>query len=199
MADVTAAQPQLTPFHWLTRLVLFALVWLVLVGTDLQSWIIGVPAVVAATVAAGRLSRLVGTDPRPLALIAFVPFFVWESILGGIDVARRVLGPRVLIDPALVTYRPRLTDAAARVAFLDTISLLPGTLSADFRDGIAYVHALDGSDAVVAGLERLEARIARLFGQQLTGEPAVSVRPCGTDALAMTRAAMAANSEVGHD
>jgi len=161
-----------------TRLALFALLWLVLAGIDPLSWIIGVPAVLLATYAAARLSTLVGADPRPLRLLAFAPFFVWESILGGVDVARRVLGPRLHIDPALVSYRPRLRDPAATVVFLDTVSLLPGTLSADFRDGVAEVHALDGEAAVVAGLKRLERQVARLFGERLDGEPEVSMRPC---------------------
>lgn len=166
------------PQRVLTRLTLFALLWLVLAGTDPLSWIIGVPAVLFAAYAATRLSTLVGADPKPLQLLAFGPFFVWESILGGIDVARRVLGPRLRIDPALVSYRPRLRDPAAQVVFLDTISLLPGTLSADFRAGVAEVHALDGDASVVAGLERLERQVARLFGEHLEGEPEVSMRPC---------------------
>ena len=181
----------------LTRLTLFALLWLVLAGTDPLSWIIGVPAVLFAAYAATRLSTLVGADPKPLQLLAFGPFFVWESILGGIDVARRVLGPRLRIDPALVSYRPRLRDPAAQVVFLDTISLLPGTLSADFRAGVAEVHALDGDASVVAGLERLERRVAGLFGEQLEGEPEVSMRPCAIGGAPGCSGA-ASGAEAGH-
>jgi len=188
LADISFPPTPSSPLQWLGRLVLFALVWLVLVGTDPVSWVIGVPAVLFATVAAARLSRLVGTDPRPLPLLGFVPFFLWESILGGIDVARRVLGPKLLIDPALVSYRPRIKEPAALVAFLDTLSLLPGTLSADFRDDILYVHTLEASPSVLAGITHLEQRIARLFGQHLEGTE-MTVHPCGTDALAMARAA----------
>ncbi len=180
--SILSDTPLDTPPHMiprlLTRLTLFALLWLVLAGTDPLSWIVGVPAVLLATYTAARLSTLVGADPRPLQLLAFAPFFVWESILGGLDVARRVLGPSLRIDPSLVSYRTRLKDPAARVAFLDSISLLPGTLSADFRNCVAEVHALDSDLAVVAGLKRLEGQVARLFGERLDGEPAVSVRPC---------------------
>ncbi|WP_296896267.1 Na+/H+ antiporter subunit E [Thiohalocapsa sp.] len=191
--------------RWTTRLVLFALLWLVLVGTDPVSWIVGVPAVLLASYAAARLSTLVGADPRPLRLIAFVPFFVWESVLGGVDVARRVLAPRLRIDPALVSYRPRLKDPAAQVVFLDTISLLPGTLSADIRKGLVQIHALDSDQAMVAGLERLEARVARLFGEEVTGAPIVTVTSCAReDALALARAeaqaaAQEAAASAGHD
>lgn len=189
MADATDSPAADNLLRWTTRLVLFALVWLVLAGTDPLSWIVGAPAVLLATYAAARLSTLVGEDPRPLRLVAFVPFFVWESILGGVDVARRVLAPKLRIDPALVSYRPRLRDPAAQVVFLDTISLLPGTLSADIRKGLVQVHALDGDPAVIAGLEILEERVARLFGEELTGAPMVTVTNCAReDALALARA-----------
>jgi multicomponent Na+:H+ antiporter subunit E len=205
LADATLPSAGSKPLRWTTRLVLFALLWLVLVGTDPVSWIVGVPAVLLASYAAARLSTLVGADPRPLRLIAFVPFFVWESVLGGMDVARRVLAPRLRIDPALVSYRPRLKDPAAQVVFLDTISLLPGTLSADIRNGLVQVHALDGDPAMVAGLERLEARVARLFGEEVTGAPIVTVTSCAReDALALARAeaqaaAREAAASAGHD
>jgi multicomponent Na+:H+ antiporter subunit E len=205
LADATLPSAGSKLLRWTTRLVLFALLWLVLVGTDPVSWIVGVPAVLLASYAAARLSTLVGADPRPLRLIAFVPFFVWESVLGGVDVARRVLAPRLRIDPALVSYRPRLKDPAAQVVFLDTISLLPGTLSADIRNGLVQVHALDGDPAMVAGLERLEARVARLFGEEVTGAPIVTVTSCAReDALALARAeaqaaAREAAASAGHD
>jgi multicomponent Na+:H+ antiporter subunit E len=205
LADATLPSAGSKLLRWTTRLVLFALLWLVLVGTDPVSWIVGVPAVLLASYAAARLSTLVGADPRPLRLIAFVPFFVWESVLGGVDVARRVLAPRLRIDPALVSYRPRLKDPAAQVVFLDTISLLPGTLSADIRKGLVQIHALDSDQAMVAGLERLEARVARLFGEEVTGAPIVTVTSCAReDALALARAeaqaaAQEATASAGHD
>jgi multicomponent Na+:H+ antiporter subunit E len=193
LADAPHYSTSANPLRWTVRLVLFALLWLMLAGTDPVSWIVGVPAVLLATFAAARLSTLVGADPSPLRLLAFVPFFIWESILGGVDVARRVLSPRLRIDPALVSYRPRLQDAAAKVVFLDTISLLPGTLSADIRHGIVQVHALDADASVIADLEGLEDRVARLFGETLTGAPQVTVTSCEReDALALARAEAAA-------
>lgn len=189
MADKIYSSIAANPVRWTARLVLFALIWLVLVGVDPVSWIVGIPSVLLATFAAARLSTLVGADPSPLRLVAFVPFFVWESVLGGVDVARRVLSPRLRIDPALISYRPRLRGAAANVVFLDTISLLPGTLSADIRHGVIQVHALDGEVSVVTGLERLEERVARLFGETFTAPPQVSMTSCERgDALALARA-----------
>ena len=153
----------------LPRLVLFAGAWLVIAGTDPTSWIIGAPAVIAATWASLRLSRRAGGSPRLLAALAFAPFFLWHSLKGGLDVAWRVMRPRMRIAPGIHTYRLRLASASARVVLLDTLSLLPGTLSADLRGDLLTVHALDAADgaALDADIAGLERRIGALFGEPL--------------------------------
>lgn len=153
----------------LTRAILFAGLWLVIAGSDPASWIIGLPTVLLAILGSPRLSS---GRSRPLglrltALLRFLPFFAFESVRGGIDVASRVLRPQVKINPGFQRYRPDLEHPAARVLFLDSISLLPGTLSADLRDGIIEVHALDVTSDLTPELRRLERMIGRLFGEKL--------------------------------
>jgi multicomponent Na+:H+ antiporter subunit E len=163
--------------HWwkraLVRLVLFALLWVIIAGSSASSWVIGAPTVLLAAWVSVRLStnrtnqpglraRLI--DLSLIGTLRFIPFFLKESLMGGIDVARRVLRYRVQVDPGFVDYRPRLTDQRAQVAFLNSISLLPGTLSADMRDGLIKVHALDVSSDLKPALERLEHVIGCLFG-----------------------------------
>jgi multicomponent Na+:H+ antiporter subunit E len=53
------------------------------------------------------------------------------------------------------------------LVFIDSISLLPGTLSADLRGDLVTVHALDVRTDVVEGLATLERRVAALFGESL--------------------------------
>ncbi|MGB5733812.1 MAG: Na+/H+ antiporter subunit E [Thiohalocapsa sp.] len=143
------------------------MVWLSLAGSDPSSWIIGVPAVVLATLMALRLEAQTSERSRLLGFVRFVPFFLVESIRGGFDVASRVMRPRLRIAPGVRTYPLRLSGPNARVFFLDTVSLLPGTLSADMRDGQLFVHALDIRDDVDSSLRRLEHRVADLFGENL--------------------------------
>jgi multicomponent Na+:H+ antiporter subunit E len=150
---------------------LFAGLWLVIAGTDPSSWIIGVPTVALATLTSLGLST--GEPKRSglrlTALLRFLPFFAFESVRGGLDVASRVLHPRVKIDPGFQTYTPRLDHPAAIVLFLDSISLLPGTLSADLRNGVIDVHALDVGSDLAPALQRLERLIGQLFGEALEG------------------------------
>lgn len=162
-------RPKSTLGAILLRLVLFAGAWLAIAGTDPSSWIIGAPAVIAATWASLRLSRRDGGSPRLLAALIFVPFFLWQSLKGGLDVAWRVMRPLMRIAPGIHRYRLRLSNATARVVLLDTLSLLPGTLSADLRGDLLTVHALDASDgaALDADIAQLERRIGALFGERL--------------------------------
>lgn len=97
-------------------------------------------------------------------LIRFLPYFVWNSLRGGVDVAVRVLHPQLPIEPALVRYELRLRDSAARVLMADTVTLLPGTLSADLDDHVLVVHVLNAGAPFDEVLEVLEQRVADLFG-----------------------------------
>ena len=164
---MTRSKP--TPGAALLRLALFSAIWLVIAGTDPTSWVIGAPAVLAATWASLRLRQRDGRAPRVFAALLFVPYFLVESLKGGLDVAWRVMRPRMRIAPGVHTYRLGLANASARVVMLDTLSLLPGTLSADLRGDLLTIHALDASDgaALDADIARLERRIGTLFGETL--------------------------------
>lgn len=146
----------------------FALVWLVLAGPDLGSWLIGAPTVIAAIWAATRLAGLQGGGVSVLGLVQFVPFFLWESLKGGIDVALRVIAPRLNVNPGYLGYRLRLGRPAARVFFMNMVSLLPGTLSVNIEGNEVRVHALDRDANPVPELVRLERRVAALFAERQT-------------------------------
>ncbi|NEV64380.1 Na+/H+ antiporter subunit E [Thiorhodococcus minor] len=149
------------------RLLGFSGLWLILAGWDPASWIIGLPSVLLAAWLYGRLARQARLPSARLTL-GFLSFFLIESVHAGTDVARRILRPRMRISPGLQTYRMRLANPTARVVFLDSISLLPGTLSADFvnREEI-QVHALDATVDLAPELDDLERRVGRLFGEEL--------------------------------
>ena len=138
-------------------------IWAVLAGPDPQSWIIGAPAVIASAWVSTRLSEPGRAGLSLWGLARFLPFFAWESLKGGADVALRVMRPRMNIDPGFRSYRVGLAQPAARVLFLDVVSLLPGTLSADIEGDMLMVHALDRKSDPMPELRNLERRVAALF------------------------------------
>ncbi len=147
----------------LVRCALFALVWTTLAGGDPGTWPFGLAAVVAATALSLRLKPPGAGRLRLVGVVWFVPHFLVRSLVGGIDVARRALDPRLPIAPGMVGHRWRLPEGAARVAFADVISLLPGTLGAGMAGDRLEVHALDVDLPLADQFDEEERRIARLF------------------------------------
>lgn len=152
---------------WL-RLVLFALLWWVITEGRLDSWPVGVPVVLMATwVSMNRLAEL------PISIkgmLQFIPFFLWRSLYGGVDVARRALHPGLPISPGMVEHRWRLPAGFPRVLMANTVSLLPGTLSMELNERQLRVHVLDQTASFANELTIIEQRVAKLFRLNLTIE-----------------------------
>jgi multicomponent Na+:H+ antiporter subunit E len=141
----------------------FVLVWSILTGGGIASWGIGIPAVMASTYASLHLPHRDSFSLDFWNLLYFIPFFLRQSLRGGVDVARRVLHPQLPLNPGLVefsTYLPQ--DTLARTLLVNTISLLPGTLVADVHPQHLTIHVLDLNAPITREIQALEARIAAL-------------------------------------
>jgi multicomponent Na+:H+ antiporter subunit E len=164
------AGPHPAESRWLRgvrRATLFSLLWLLLSGGGVGSWIIGVPAIAASTALSLRLW------PGPFislrGLLLFLPWFARQSVAGAVDVAIRALRPDMPLYPGVIRQDLRLPAGAARVALANVISMLPGTLSADLEEDTVVVHALDTRQDLYAMVRDLEPRIAAVFDVTLTG------------------------------
>ena len=159
---MTSGRTNITWRHLVSRSALFLFVWWVLTDGSVSSWQIGVPAVLLATIASLAL-----TPPSSLVWIEFlrfVPFFLSRSLLGGLDVAWRALHPRIPIAPDLVVCELRLPPGLARVFMANTVTLMPGTLSASIERNILTVHVLNRRSGLREELRAVEERVARVFG-----------------------------------
>jgi multicomponent Na+:H+ antiporter subunit E len=145
------------------RLVGFSLLWWLLTSGATDSWPAGLIMVPLAVLLSLALRPPVPWQVSLLAALAFIPFFLQQSIRGGIDVAGRAFSARLPLDPALLEYPLSLPRGTARIFLLNTISLLPGTLSADLVEDRLIVHCLDTDTLAADDLHRLEARVAALF------------------------------------
>ncbi len=149
----------------LRRGLLFAFVWWILVEGEIASLWIGVPAVLLVATASVALLSPVSFVWHEL--FRFVPFFLTRSLLGGADVAWRAIHPGMPIAPDLVEYPLQLPSGLPCVFLANTVSLLPGTLSAELDSNCLKVHVLNGRKDVLSELETLERRVAALFGASL--------------------------------
>jgi len=144
-------------------LLAFAFLWWLLADGHQGSWMIGIPAVLAASWAAHALGSGGHLDISIPGLLRFFPFFIWESLRGGLDVARRTLAPRMRIEPGFTVFHTSLQNPSARLLFTNSMCLLPGTLAADLHNDRIEVHMLDATIDPQAELARLERSVALIY------------------------------------
>lgn len=138
-----------------------AALWALLSGNS--GWYLGVPAVLLATSTAAALN----TRPWTLRLQhlpSFSLFFLYNSLRGGWDVARRALRRSAPVAPAWARHELRTEDLGVRLALSAIVGLLPGTLASHFDETHLHIHLLDGGSDWQGTVRRLEQLLIRLSG-----------------------------------
>jgi multicomponent Na+:H+ antiporter subunit E len=135
--------------------------WVVLIGLDPVDLAVGVGTAAAAAWTSLRLLPPGSHRLRLAALPRLALRFVWQSVIAGVDVARRAFDPRLPLRPGFVLYRTRYPRGPARNAFASLTSLLPGTVPArDDEQGLLY-HCLDVGQPVTEQLAAEEEAVSR--------------------------------------
>ena len=77
--------------------------------------------------------------------VIFIFVFVWECIKANIDVAARVLNPKLPINPGIVRIKTNLKTETGMTFLANFITLTPGTFSIDIDkdEGYLYIHWID--------------------------------------------------------
>ena len=84
------------------------------------------------------------TTPKALIWgIAYLFVFLVELVKSNLDVAFRVLHPRLPIHPGIVKVRTKLTSPMGRLALANSITLTPGTITVETKEEYFYVHWID--------------------------------------------------------
>jgi multicomponent Na+:H+ antiporter subunit E len=84
-------------------------------------------------------------------------------MLSNIHVAKLVLNPEMPINPKMIRYKSKLKKELSLATFANSITLTPGTITADIVDGEYYVHCLDQkvADDLMSG--DMEKKVAHVF------------------------------------
>jgi multicomponent Na+:H+ antiporter subunit E len=145
------------------RTIALLALWVVLIGTKPVDLL---PGLVTAAVATWVSLRLVppGYVDISIRALALVPRFMWQSLVAGMDVARRAFDPRLPLRPGFVEYPVGFAPGAARNVFTTLTSLLPGTVPAGDEGGALLYHCLDVGQPVAAQLAEEEAVLSRVLG-----------------------------------
>lgn len=98
-----------------------------------------------------------------LRFCLYLPWLVKQIVVAAVGVAEKVLDPRMPIDPVMIVHHTPLQRTVSRVMFANSITLTPGTLTADL-DGTQYtVHCLSEDFATDIENGDMESRIRRVF------------------------------------
>ena len=148
------------------RTLMFLVMWWVITVGDPASWWIGLPAVALGVTTSYYL--MPKSNVNWYELVKFIPYFIIRSLVGGVDVARRALHPKLPIVPALIDYPLRLPIGLPQVFFINTVSLLPGTLMADSQGDTLKVHVLDETSGFIDEIRSVELSVAKIFAVTLS-------------------------------
>jgi len=101
-----------------------------------------------------------------IRFIKYVPWLLYQIILSNIHVASLVLSPRMPIDPKIIRYKTKLKTDISLVTFANSITLTPGTITADISDGEFIVHALSRKVADDLMTGEMEDKVAHIFEEE---------------------------------
>jgi multicomponent Na+:H+ antiporter subunit E len=158
-----SALPEAGPTRALVvRALLYFALWIVVdQSAKPANLVVGLLASAAATWASLKLLPPASGRVRLGLLLLLLPRFLWQSLVAGIDVARRAFAPRLRLQPGFVDYPVGLPRGSARNAFELIASLMPGSLpSGETKDTIKF-HCLDTRQPVVEQLAAEERAYAR--------------------------------------
>ena len=128
----------------------------------------GLFSCILVTLLSRRMDRMDGTRTDwGLAgrSLRYFPWLVVEIVKANLQVARIVLDPKLAIRPQLLRVKVSQRSELGQVIYANSITLTPGTITLDVRDGEFLIHAL--SDEAALGVEsgEMDRRVAALEGR----------------------------------
>lgn len=114
---------------------------------------------------ARRMRASEGGVPKPTLtarVVLYIPWLLWEIVKSNLHVARVILDPKLPISPRLVRVKASQRGEGAQVLYANSITLTPGTISLDLRDGWITVHALTKETAEGLETGEMDRRVSGL-------------------------------------
>lgn len=103
-----------------------------------------------------------------IRFLLYLPRLMVEILYANIDVAYRILHPKMPIDPGMITIETPFKGDILRTSFANALTLTPGTVTIDVRRGTFVVHALvmDVSNRELLEKRGIEKSLGKIFGEE---------------------------------
>jgi multicomponent Na+:H+ antiporter subunit E len=161
-------------FHWLNFLATFTLLfafWMILSGFfDLFHLSLGVICCALVSYASHDLlfteSNLRKRHITGKNFVFYIPWLIYQIYLANVHVVYLVWHPKMPIDPKIIRFKTKWQGDLVLVTMANSITLTPGTITLDIRDGEYYVHALSKkvADDLLGG--EMQDRVGRIYGEE---------------------------------
>jgi multicomponent Na+:H+ antiporter subunit E len=100
---------------------------------------------------------------RARRFLQSAPWFLGQIFSANLHVACLALSPKMPIDPQILRFKTKLESDISWVALANSITLTPGTITVDIREGEFSVHALDKKVAYDLSTGEMEDKIAHVL------------------------------------
>ena len=106
------------------------------------------------------------TAPAEVGLrgLIYLPWLLWEIFRANLDVAGRIIRPRLPIRPQILRVRAGQRTDIGRVIYANSITLTPGTVTVGLDDDELTIHAI--CDKAADGLRsgEMDRRVTKVEG-----------------------------------
>ncbi len=155
--------------HAISLAAVLAGLWILLSG-HFEPLLLGFGVLSCAVVVAISLRMdVVDHEGHPIHLgptaLSYFPWLLLEIAKSNIDVARRILDPRLPVTPTRIRVKASQRSELGQMIYANSITLTPGTVSMSIDDGFIDVHALtaDGAAALAAG--EMDRRVTAMMDE----------------------------------
>lgn len=102
---------------------------------------------------------------KPIAYVIYLVVFLKNLVLSNWDVAKRVIDPKLPINPGIVAIKTNLKEDYKKLMLANSITLTPGTITLDVKDDTLYIHWID---VIAKDIEKAGKEIAGDFERTIS-------------------------------
>ena len=96
-----------------------------------------------------------------LRILLYLPWLFYKILQSSINLSKLILHPALPISPRLISVESKLRHHAAVVLFGNSLTLTPGTITAEVDRNKLIIHAMDKNDDIA--IKQIESKIADIF------------------------------------
>ena len=122
-------------------------IWLLLTGFSYSELLVGVIVSIFVAIVLKNYHgikydwKLIGRFLK--FVFVYLPVFIVEMVKANLDVAARVLNPKLPLNPGFVKVKTNLEGNASKLFLANSITLTPGTLTMEVEGDSLYIHWID--------------------------------------------------------